>query len=116
EPVHEHVLLLIGRAAARRRWLAGLVFARQHALRQRRPHHLPDPRAAAQRQHLLFDLPRQQRILRLAPFWLVVAIAADLQTLLDSLDRPFRESPTKNLALPEQIVHRPHGLIQSRAL
>ena len=115
--LHEHVHLLAGRAAPRRRRLARRVFARQHAMRQRREGQVANSMARASRKDLALRLPPQHRVLRLAGRKRrQAACARNHGGRIDLLRRPLAEADGPCLACLHSPVKRSHRLLERRLL
>src|SRR6185312_10001805 len=103
---------LAGGPGVRRRRLAGAVAAREHALRERRPHDLGDPLPFAEWDQLGLGRAHEHRVLRLAgdpPL-----DAGQRQRALDLLHRPFAEADVAGLAFLHDLAQRRHRLLRRR--
>ena len=97
------------------RLLTRLVLAREHALGERRPHHLADAEPLGDREHVLLDLPLQHRVLRLVRGERVeVELGLDAPRLLNPLRRPLGDADVEHLALRDKVVERAQRLLERR--
>ena len=89
------------------------VLAGQHPLGQRRPDDLADPLAGAQRQHLGLDAPAQDRVLGLVGHQPVQPqVVGQGEGVADLAGGPLAHPDVVDLALADQVVQGPQGLLQ----
>src|SRR6478609_8164409 len=113
EPLdHVGAALLVGGTRALRRLLAGLVLARQDALRDGAPHDLADAELLAGRHDLALDDAPQHGVLRLARDELEAELLGEPDALADLLGGPLADADVERLALADDVGKRLHRLLE----
>ena len=113
--LHEHIHLIVCRAASRRRRLSRHILSSQHPMRQRRKRHVPNPSPCARRKDRLLRLSPQNRVLRLArrksrqP-----PRGCNRRGRINLLRRPLAEPDRSHFARLNSPVQRAHCLFERR--